>query len=197
MLPSAVGDEQLDDLLRSLPESQETLDRVVDAIFSLPQHSAEMHTDDLAGTPASEQVCTISSSGSSVASALASMRVKWRILGLMWLQTHIDADSVNPQQSYTLTALWKVFGKESSLKSVAWSLKLIAWPPSACVNLCLPSWCLWNTNICSSHECQQSKCMRRGIPLAVLSTVWVAGMLSIQYTAYSLWMQRLWYRRLQ
>lgn len=56
MLPSAVGDEQLNDLLRSLPESSETRDRVVDTIFSLPKDPTELDPNELPGTPVTAQV---------------------------------------------------------------------------------------------------------------------------------------------
>lgn len=56
MLPSAVGDEQLNDLLRSLPERTETLDRVVDTIFNLPKDLPEFDPNDTPGTPSTGQV---------------------------------------------------------------------------------------------------------------------------------------------
>ena len=55
MLPPTVGDEQLSDLLRSLPQHAETLDRVVDTLFSLPSRPENMDADEIAGTPSTGQ----------------------------------------------------------------------------------------------------------------------------------------------
>ena len=54
LIPPAVGDEQLDDLLRSLKDRSSTLDRVVDSVFNLP--AAQADPDELPGTPATGQV---------------------------------------------------------------------------------------------------------------------------------------------
>jgi len=52
LLPPTVGDQALTDMLRSLPDSPETLDRVVAAVFasSVPQ-AAGGADDDAAGAP--------------------------------------------------------------------------------------------------------------------------------------------------
>ncbi|KAK9831407.1 hypothetical protein WJX81_002476 [Elliptochloris bilobata] len=50
LLPPSVADEQLTDLLRSIPESPETAERVVDALFALPS-DAGVPLDELAGAP--------------------------------------------------------------------------------------------------------------------------------------------------
>jgi serine/threonine protein kinase/histidyl-tRNA synthetase len=44
-LPPIVADEQVDDLLRSLPTNTETYSRVIDAVFRLPIHSAQDKSD--------------------------------------------------------------------------------------------------------------------------------------------------------
>ncbi|KAK9906778.1 hypothetical protein WJX75_007809 [Coccomyxa subellipsoidea] len=54
LLPPTVGDEQLTDLLRSLPDNLDAYERVVDAIFSMP--SDLMVQDEVPGTPNSLQV---------------------------------------------------------------------------------------------------------------------------------------------
>lgn len=57
MLPTSVGDEQLSDLLRSLPEHAETLDRVVDTLFSLPLQQAQaLDANEVPGNPTTGQV---------------------------------------------------------------------------------------------------------------------------------------------
>ena len=56
-LPPTVGDEALSDLLRSLPDNTAALDRVMDAVFSLPSHDAgSLDPDEVAGTPTTGQV---------------------------------------------------------------------------------------------------------------------------------------------
>lgn len=47
MLPPEVGDEQLVDLLRSLPEDAAALERVMDTVFALP--AAQPHEDAAEG----------------------------------------------------------------------------------------------------------------------------------------------------
>ena len=54
LIPPAVGDEQLTDLLRSLKDSTSTLDRVVDTVFSLPPQQG--HPDEAPGAPRIGQV---------------------------------------------------------------------------------------------------------------------------------------------
>lgn len=58
LMPATVGDEQLSDLLRSLPENPATQRRVVDALFAL---SAEQQRAagpaDMAGAPLPLDVC--------------------------------------------------------------------------------------------------------------------------------------------
>ena len=56
LIPPAVGDEQLTDLLRSLKDSTSTLDRVVDTVFHLP--SRQSHPDEAPGAPRIGQVRT-------------------------------------------------------------------------------------------------------------------------------------------
>lgn len=62
LIPPAVGDEQLTDLLRSLKDNRSTLDRVVDTIFSLP--APQTDPDEVSGAPSTGQVllkaCTTS-----------------------------------------------------------------------------------------------------------------------------------------
>lgn len=55
-----MGDEQLRDLLRSLPDNPATYDRVVDAVFNMSRGS-EAAEDEVAGAPAPVQVGTLSS----------------------------------------------------------------------------------------------------------------------------------------
>ncbi|CAL8462314.1 g1847 [Coccomyxa elongata] len=54
LLPPTVGDEQLTDLLRSLPDNLDAYERVVDAIFNMP--SDLLNQDEVPGTPNSLQV---------------------------------------------------------------------------------------------------------------------------------------------
>ncbi|KAL0052345.1 hypothetical protein WJX82_000639 [Trebouxia sp. C0006] len=54
MLPPTVGDEQLTDLLRSLPDNPVNKDRVMDAMFNLPR--MHLTADELPGTPTTLQV---------------------------------------------------------------------------------------------------------------------------------------------
>jgi hypothetical protein len=49
LLPPTVGDQQLADLLRALPDNAETFERVVDAIFAMP--AEPLGTNEVAGTP--------------------------------------------------------------------------------------------------------------------------------------------------
>lgn len=56
LLPVTVADEALSDLLRSLPEAPETLDRVVDAIFLLPDLGSPPSPGEGPGAPANVQV---------------------------------------------------------------------------------------------------------------------------------------------
>ena len=52
LLPPTVGDQALTDMLRSLPDSPETLDRVVAAVFaSGPAATAGAIAGDAAGAP--------------------------------------------------------------------------------------------------------------------------------------------------
>lgn len=53
LLPPTVGDQALTDMLRSLPDSPETLDRVVAAVFasSVSPQAAGGADDDAAGAP--------------------------------------------------------------------------------------------------------------------------------------------------
>lgn len=55
-LSPAVGDEQLRDLIRSLPDNPATYDRVVDAVFNLARGSETGAADEAAGAPAPVQV---------------------------------------------------------------------------------------------------------------------------------------------
>ncbi|KAK9811583.1 hypothetical protein WJX72_006503 [[Myrmecia] bisecta] len=53
ILPPTVGDEQLTDLLRSLPDNPDTYDRVVESIFSIPPGGLG---NEIPGTPTARQV---------------------------------------------------------------------------------------------------------------------------------------------
>ena len=55
LLPPTVGDEQLQDLLRSLPDNHAALDRVVDALFSLPSNQ-RLSLTECSGAPAAIDV---------------------------------------------------------------------------------------------------------------------------------------------
>jgi hypothetical protein len=59
LLPPTVGDQALTDMLRSLPDSPETLDRVVAAVFasSPPVPASAAGAADAAGSPLPLQVC--------------------------------------------------------------------------------------------------------------------------------------------
>ncbi|CAK0752569.1 hypothetical protein CVIRNUC_002156 [Coccomyxa viridis] len=54
LLPPTVGDEQLTDLLRSLPDNAEAYDRVVDSIFNMPVEN--LRPEEVPGTPNAFQV---------------------------------------------------------------------------------------------------------------------------------------------
>ena len=57
LLPPTVADEAVSDLLRSLPDAPDMLERVVDAIFSLPDGAAQSaQAQEEPGGPASVQV---------------------------------------------------------------------------------------------------------------------------------------------
>ena len=56
-LPPTVADEAVSDLLRSLPDDPDTLERVVDAIFNLPISTAQATVaQDEPGAPSNVQV---------------------------------------------------------------------------------------------------------------------------------------------
>ena len=58
LLPPTVADEAVSDLLRSLPDAPDMLERVVDAIFSLPGGTAQgAQCQDEPGAPVNIQVC--------------------------------------------------------------------------------------------------------------------------------------------
>jgi len=58
LLPPTVADEAVSDLLRSLPDAPDMLERVVDAIFSLPGGTTQgAPSQEEPGAPASIQVC--------------------------------------------------------------------------------------------------------------------------------------------
>ena len=58
LLPPTVADEAVSDLLRSLPDAPDMLERVVDAIFSLPGGIAQgPQVQEEPGGPANVQVC--------------------------------------------------------------------------------------------------------------------------------------------
>ena len=56
MLPPDMGDEELAGLLRTLPDDAETLDKVLDTVFSMPSNDASAASDELPGTPVGGQV---------------------------------------------------------------------------------------------------------------------------------------------
>ena len=51
LLPPTLADEALADLLRSLPEAPDTLERVVDAIFALPEGANGPAPEEGPGAP--------------------------------------------------------------------------------------------------------------------------------------------------